>query len=249
MKKECILIILFFLSLKIHSQILNMESYRLKEDSIGWRGKAGLDLYLTKNTKTLTKLSGLLHVQHKSTKDIILILAKYSLLSSDGQDLIDQSILHLRYNYYFKPNLIGEWFVQGQKNSISKIYFRGLFGAGLRLKLSDKIKTGQFYLGTAPMFEYEETTTSITEKLWRWSNYISFVFSPNKQFSLTSTTYYQPVFSAFADFRISSQNSLIFSMTTDLSFKTTFHYNYDSTPVAGIPNVQYNLSSGILYQF
>ncbi len=233
----------------INGQILNMEDYRIHNDTLGWSGKAGIDLYVTKNTKTLTKISGLWHVQHKSEKDLILLLAKYSLLKSDAQDLIDQSVLHLRYNHFFTQNLIGEWFIQGQKNSISGIFFRGLSGLGLRLKLSKNFEKNKVYFGTAPMFEYEQTTSNKIIKLWRWSNYVSFTFSPNKLFSLVSTTYYQPVFVHFKDFRISSQNSLMFKMTDHLSFKTSFIYNFDNKPVSGIPKEQYNLTSGALYQF
>jgi len=99
------------------------------------------------------------------------------------------------------------------------------------------------------MFEYERTAFGDTERHWRWSNYFSFTVFPADNFSIVSTSYFQPVFTNFSDYRISSQNAIYFKMTTRLSFKTAFNYNYDSTPVMGVPKEQYNLSSGIVYNF
>ena len=99
------------------------------------------------------------------------------------------------------------------------------------------------------MYEQEKTTLQTLEEHWRWSNYFSISILPNDHFSLVSTTYYQPVFSTFSDYRIASQNALIFKIDKHLSFKTAFNYYFDSTPVQGVPKEQYDLNSGILYAF
>jgi len=246
--KNCLLFVAFLVIFTTNAQILNVESYRIKTDTIGWAGKVGFDLSLIKNTKSLTKISNNTHIQYKTTKSLILLLGQYQLMVSDGTDLIDKSVVHLRYNYNFTQITVGEWFVQAQRNSISKIDFRGLAGAGLRFKLFHK-KQFKYYLGTTAMFEHEETTTSISQDLWRWSNYFSFSWYPTTTFSVVSTTYYQPAFSDFSDYRVYSQNSLYFLVSKHVSFKTGFNFNYDSIPVPDVPDTQYSLSSGLIYAF
>ncbi len=246
--KKTLFSLVFILVYGVHAQILNIEAYRIKTDTLGWAGKIGLNFSLTKNTKSLINIGNQTHIQYKTPKTLTLLLGQYNLLVSDNNNLIDKTVLHLRYNYYFKPRFIGEWFVQGQRNAVSKIQFRGLAGMGLRFKLS-KNDHYRYYLGTTAMFEHEETTLDTTQELWRWSNYFSFTIIPNDHVSLVSTTYYQPAFSDFSDYRIASQNTLYFNISKHLSFKTAFNYTYDSSPVINIPKTQYNLISGVIYAF
>jgi len=248
MMKKSLLFIVLFLYLQGTAQILNIESYRIHTDTTGWAGKIGFDFSLTKNTKSLMSIGNKSHIQYKFKNNLILLLGQYSLLVSDNDNLIDKSILHLRYNHYFTAKIIGEWFVQGQRNAVSKIDFRGLAGAGLRFKLSKNNKY-RYYYGSTLMYETEKTTADITGVLWRWSNYFSFTISPVKSMSFVSTTYYQPAFDNFSDYRIASQNVFFFLLSKHLNFKTTFNYNYDSSPVVDVPKTQYNLSSGIVYIF
>ncbi len=246
--KKTLFSLVFILVYGVQAQILNIEAYRIKTDTLGWAGKIGLNFSLTKNTKSLINIGNQTHIQYKTPKTLTLLLGQYNLLVSDNNNLIDKTVLHLRYNYYFKPRFIGEWFVQGQRNAVSKIQFRGLAGMGLRFKLS-KNDHYRYYLGTTAMFEHEETTLDTTQELWRWSNYFSFTIIPNDHVSLVSTTYYQPAFSDFSDYRIASQNTLYFNISKHLSFKTAFNYTYDSSPVINIPKTQYNLISGVIYAF
>ena len=242
------LLVVLLLYLQGTAQILNIESYRIHTDTTGWAGKIGLDFSMIKNTKSLMLIGNTTHVQYKTKKNLFLLLGKYNLLVSDDDNLIDKSILHFRHNYYFTKRTIGEWFVQGQHNAVSKIDFRGLLGAGMRFKLSKNDKF-RYYLGTTMMYEHEKTTLGITGDLWRWSNYFSFTLIPVKTMSFVSTTYYQPALSAFDDYRIASQNVFTFLLSKHLNFKTTFNYNFDSSPVEDVPETQYNLSSGIVYIF
>lgn len=246
--KRILVLFVLFINFYGWSQILNVESFRIRTDTTGWAGKVGLNVSLVKNTKTLTKIGGKAHLQYKTGKSLILLMGQYELLSSNANDLIDKSVLHLRYNYKIRPKTALETFVQGQKNSISKIDFRGLFGLGFRFKLSKNEKF-RYYLGTTAMYELEKTSLNTKEQHWRWSNYFSFSIYPNEHFSIISTTYFQPVFDNFSDYRTASQNVLIFKIDKHLSFKTAFNYYFDTTPVTGVPKEQYDLNSGILYAF
>ncbi len=246
--KNLMVIAFLFCFVGGQGQILNVESFRIKTDTTGWAGQLGLNFSLTKNTKSLTAISSNVHIQYKTMKSLYLIYGNYSLLISDNENLIDNSVFHIRYNYKIDKTWRWELFVQGQKNSISKIDFRGLVGSGVRIKLSDNEKY-KYHLGSTVMFEHEIQSDRAVFDLWRWSNYFSFSIKPNDSFSFVSTTYYQPAFENFGDYRISSQNNLITKITKNFAFNTGFNLNYDTSPVAGVPKLQYNLVSGILYKF
>jgi putative salt-induced outer membrane protein YdiY len=236
------------LSSSINAQILNIENFRIKTDTVGWSGKIGLNFSLTKNTKSLTNIGSNIHVQYKSKKNLYLILSNYNLLVSDKQDLINKAVIHLRHNYKINRILRSELFFQAQNNSISKIELRTLIGAGLRYKLSKK-ETKKFYLGTTIMYEHEKIVADLepTSDILRLSSYFSFNLYLDGNLSWIGTTYYQPAIKNFNDYRIATQSSLTYSFTKKLAFKTKFSLNYDAFPVNGIPQTDYNLSSGIVY--
>ena len=66
---------------------------------------------------------------------------------------------------------------------------------------------------------------------------------------MVSTTYYQPLFKQFSDYRISSESSLLVEMFTNFALKTTYRFIYDAVPAVGIPNSQYEFTTGITYSF
>jgi hypothetical protein len=245
--KKLIFIVVAFLGMQLQAQIINVESLRIKTDTAGWAGKIGVNFSMIQNTKSLMNIGNNTHIQYKTTKSLILLLGQYSLLVSGDNNLIDKSVLHLRYNYNFTHIFVGECFVQAQRNAISKIDFRGLWGAGLRFKLN-KDEKHKYYLGTTFMYEYEISTTKISQKLFRWSNYFSLSLYPSDYIRFVSTSYYQPVFSDFSDYRILSQNSFYFLITRHLSFKSTFNYYFDNRPEPGVPKTQYSLLSGLVYE-
>jgi len=247
--KNIILLLILLSTATMSAQILNVENYRIKTDTVGWAGKISLNLSLTENTKSLLIVGNNTHLQYKTAKNLYLFLGQYSLMSSGNSDLINKLVLHFRYNHKFTDRFVGEFFLQGQQNSISKIDVRKLIGTGVRFKLSKNDKM-RYYLGTSMMYEIEKSTlSSIESKLWRSSTYFSFSLYPTKTFSIISTTYYQPALADFGDYRISSTNSLYFKISKKLAFKSSFVYNYDAAPVLGIPKTQYNLNSGIVYAF
>ncbi len=101
------------------------------------------------------------------------------------------------------------------------------------------------------MYEYEEISDGVTpiQRTLRGSIYLSFSLYPTERISLVSTTYYQPRFSAFNDYRISSQSSLLIDLFKNFAFKTSYTFTYDAFPAVGIPNSQYDFTTGIAYTF
>ena len=68
------------------------------------------------------------------------------------------------------------------------------------------------------MFEYEkvsEIDMSVTNKDFRSSNYLSFSLNPTNNFSVISTTYYQPRVDLLKDYRLSSVIDLTFGFASN----------------------------------
>lgn len=234
----------------VQAQIINTESLRMVTDTSGWSGSIGLNVGFVKNVKELFKVKNDIHVQYKQPKHLVLFMNKISFDRADGADFVNKGVQHLRYNYRFHRKISWEAFVQNQYNAISKIDYRRLAGTGFRYKFtkSEKYKA---YLGSLAMYEYEKTTEDVPvyHKDWRNSTYLSFSFYFNKNISLISTTYYQPLFENFKDYRVAHQSALAFKILKNLSFKTAFNFTYDAFPVEGIPNKDYGLTNGLVYSF
>lgn len=250
MNKYIVLAILAFGFNCTYAQIVNVESLRRVSDSSKWSGAASLDIGLIKNTKSIFKITNKVRLQYNSGKNLYLFINDLKLEQIETNSFVNKGIQHLRYNRKITQRLKLEVFAQSQYDAISDIKFRGLLGIGPRFKLS-KSDNYRFYLGTLLMFEHEESSDQAIAILrdFRGSTYFSCSIYPLENLSLVSTTYYQPLLKQFSDFRISNETSIGFNVLKNLLFKTTFTYNFDASPIIGIPKTQYELTNGIVYTF
>ncbi len=245
-----VLTLLLCFTISTSAQILNAESLRKVTDTSGYSGSAGVDFALRRNTKDFLTFSSNLHIQYKMKKHLVLLKNDISFQKLEGEKLQNGGISHLRYNYRFHSRIAWEVFAQGQYNKISLVDFRGLIGTGPRFKLTTSEKY-KFYLGTLVMYEHEELADGITpiQRDFRASGYLSFSLYPIETITLVSTTYYQPRFSKISDYRISSQSSFLIDLFKNFAFTIDYTFTYDAFPAIGIPNSQYDFSTGITYSF
>lgn len=231
------------------SQIVNIESARMQSDTTGWMGNAGASLALTKNTQQVFSSDVDAHLQYKSKKSLYLILGSYGFLKGAGTNLIDNTFLHLRYNYKLNSILRWEAFTQVQKNVITGMSSRFLIGTGPRFKiLSNKLI--RLYAASLLMYEREDqTVTDIIQNNARSSSYVSFTITPNKQVEIISTSFFQPLLNNWNDYRLLNQVTIRVKAAKKLGLKVEWNYLNDSRPVAGVPSVNYSLSTGIDYEF
>jgi putative salt-induced outer membrane protein YdiY len=243
-------IFFFALSFSATSQILNAESLRKVTDTSGFSGSASLDFSMKRDVNQYLGFSSTTHLQYKMNRNLVIWKNDIELKNIEGNKFENAGITHLRYNYRFHPHIAWEIFAQAQYNKVSKIDFRGLLGTGPRFKLTSS-ENYKFYLGTHIMLEQEELDDNTTplQRDFRATSYLSFSMYPTPNITVTSTTYYQPMLRKFSDYRVSSQTSLLIKMFRNFAFKTTYTFVYDQYPAIGIPNSQYNLTSGIVYSF
>lgn len=248
--RKYIIITLIFLPFVVQSQIINVENLRRVTDTIGWSGFTRLDLHLIKNKNTVFGISNRTRIQYKIPKHLWLFVNDLDFREANSNKFVNKSAQHFRYNYRFHEKIALEAFLQSQNDEISAIRFRGLIGTGLRFKLS-KNEDYKFYLGSLVMYEHEDIISTVEEnnRHWRSSSYFSMSLAPKNNISIVSTTYFQPRFSMFSDFRVSSQTTIALEVFKNLRFTTNFTYQYDEFPVIGIPKEQYVLTNGLLYSF
>ncbi|GHC47423.1 DUF481 domain-containing protein [Ulvibacter litoralis] len=237
-------------SIAASAQILNAESLRKVTDTSGFSGATSLKFALKRNTNDFLTVTSNLHLQYKTKKHLVLFKNDIDFQKIEGEKFENSGISHLRYNYRFHPRIAWEIFTQAQYNKISLITFRGLLGTGTRFKLSSA-ENYKFYLGTLIMYEHEEIDDGVTplQRDFRGSFYFSFSMYPKSNISVTSTTYYQPLLSGFNDYRVANQSSLAIEIIKNLAFLTSYTFTYDAFPAIGIPNSQYDFTSGLAYSF
>jgi hypothetical protein len=245
--------------------ILNAENLRVNmlKGKEKWAGNAGISFSYVKNTDDIFNVSTNLAVGYNGGKNLWMIISNINFVKIQGNAFQNSGVQHLRYNHEISNQFSFETFAQGQYDKIYKVDFRGLLGAGARIKLTKDKAKSRVYLGTLLMYEYEkasEDDLKVISNDFRSSNYLSFSFFPANNFSIISTTYYQPRVDFLKDYRLSSVVDLNLGFSSNnenqegkfwdnLTFSLSFSYNYDAFPVASIPKTFYSLTNGLRYNF
>jgi hypothetical protein len=244
-----IVIIVMFTTAMVHSQVVNIESKRMRSDTTGWSGSAEANFQLSKTTEEIFDVGGKLHFQYKGKNNLWLFLNEFRMIKGAGTEFVNSGFAHLRYNHKITKELLRwEAFVQFQYNKALEVGLRGLAGTGLRFKIYDSDKF-RLYAGALYMFEYQESVDkSIIERNHRTSNYYSFTIEIGK-LEFSHTTYYQPNMKELEDYRISSQSDLLLEIFENLHFKTGFAYRFDTRPFPGVPKTTYYITTGLVFEF
>lgn len=233
----------------LNAQVINVESKRFLNDTNGWVGKVDFNFQLTQNTQQIVSLGNNVHIQYQHNRHRFLILNDLNFVKAGNTDFVNAGFQHFRYNYKIVDRVTWEMFTQVQYNKILKLDLRFLSGTGPRFKLV-KNKNVRLYFASLYMYEYEEITDESKASLnHRLSSYITFSISLGKNADLTSTTFYQPNFANFGDYRIANDSAFELIINKRLSFKTGFNLLYDTKQPAGIPELVYSLRNGLSFKF
>ena len=242
-------ILLLLVAVNITSQVVNIESKRMRSDTTGWSGSAEADFQLSKAVDEIYDLGGKIHFQYKGKNSLWLFLNEYRLIKGAGTEFVNSGFAHVRYNHKITSEMLRwEVFSQYQYNGALDVGLRILAGSGPRFKIYDS-ETFRTYAAVLYMFEYQESVDkSIIERNHRTSSYLSFTVDVGK-IELINTTYFQPNMKNLKDYRVSSQSDLLFEIFENLDFKTGFTYRYDTRPFPGVPQVTFYLSNGLVFEF
>lgn len=226
----------------------------MQTDSIRFAGNLNLTFnYQKTNDVTLNVFKSSLSAQVKSKnlKHILLVLGNYNRATSSGSTINNAGFSHLRYNYQYTKWFRWEVYTQLQLNELLSLKYRSLTGTGARFKLNhgETVKT---YLGVSAFYEYEEIQ-DIEETInsdIRMSNYfvISIKFPKNRG-EFASTTYYQPLFTNFSDYRLTNQSLIQINLSKRLSFTTSVNYFFDFNPPIDVKQSTFSINNGLRLTF
>jgi hypothetical protein len=251
LKGLCILTVILLIIENISTaQIVNIESARMQSDTTGWIGGAGAGITLAKNVDKIFIVNTDVHLQHKTQRDLWLILVSSNLLKAGNEKFVNNTFLHFSYNHKLNDWLRWEAFTQWQNNSVTQIDSRFLIGTGLRFKILST-RLVRFYAATLAMYEREKERTSpvIKHDDMRSSNYASFTITPRDNIEIISTTFFQPLFKQFSDYRILNQSSLKVKATRHFALSLRYNYLHDRFPGGTAPKTTYTFSTGIEFDF
>lgn len=250
MVRICFAVVFIVFSVGSRAQlIVNVENSRIQSDTTGWKGNVGTSFSFTKNVQQVLNINANAHLQYKTVNDLYLFLANFNLLKSQQQQLVNNVFFHLRYNRKLGKVVRWEAFTQWQQNKINNIELRSLLGTGPRFKLHESRKF-KIYLGALTMYEHEadKDPKAIYNDL-RADNYASFTFKPDEIFDATSTTFYQPLFRKFNDYRLLNQIVFNVRATKHFTISANWDYSYDAFPAVGTPRANFTITNGFSYNF
>lgn len=245
-------ILLLFMLIIVHTlsfgQLVNIENQRVQSDSL--RTITIMDLqynYQNNNNEelSLVNFSATHQYKTKNFKNYFLLLGNIDYSLANNEELSNSGLIHFRYNRKLNKKLRIEAFIQYQYNKILGIESRSLIGIGPRYKINKSEKTA-FYIGSLLMQEFEKAIDNPNSMSFqRLSNYISLsVKNAAKTIEFTAVVYYQPNINLWKDYRLSSQASLAFSITSKVQFVNSINYGYDSFAPTNVNKKNIILTNG-----
>jgi hypothetical protein len=234
-----------------YAQIVNIESLRVHQDSLGFSGQEQLSFSLVKNTQRLLQFNNNLALQYRQARHLYFLVSDANLSIGDSDSFENNSYFHFRYSYFLSERLQWENFAQYQSNFLLRIQDRVLIGSGLRY-LYVKQENSQLAIGTSVMYEWDnELNRDQNNEAIRGNVYASAAFRKKDRYTFGAIFYYQPNLGHWEDFRFSGQTQFAFKLWKGLQFSVTASANYDAFPVVdpAIPKLTYKLTNGLAYRF
>ncbi len=238
---------LIWSSLGLVAQIVNIENRRIYEDTSGWSGALDAGFAVTQNSPDILYSGNLRpRVQYKTHKNHYLLITDLNYTASNKTTYANSGMAHFRYARRIN-NSRWKWeaYTQIQYNQLLNQRVRYLVGTGPRWKFIDTNNV-RFFVGTSTFWEYEELTEDgVINDNFRSSTYLSWFIRTKTGFSFSATTYYQPRWDKFNDFRFSGQYSINQAITKRLDMRIEFNIYYDSKPPLNIRKTVFSSSAGI----
>ncbi|MFN4082857.1 MAG: DUF481 domain-containing protein [Bacteroidia bacterium] len=228
-------------------QVINIESKRYDRLDSGWHGSSEFNLSYIQNQNKILSTGTKQDIMFIEGINTYLFINDLNFIRVNEKNLDYSTYQHLRYKRTIKPWLHGEAFGQTQFNQQLGLNFRGLLGAGPRIRLvqNDSIKV---FVGPMWMYEYEVERPNKRQVVTnRLSLYISALLIKKDLLNINLLGYYQPDVANPKDFRILTELRFDFRITKYLSFRFAGSQTYDSDPPPGIPNNFLNIRNGIVY--
>jgi hypothetical protein len=175
----------------------------------------------------------------------------FSYGKSSGVTNTNKTYAHVRYIHkLYKKSIDWESYLQSETNEFTKVKYRYVGGAGLRL-YKKKQKFGELYLGVGAFYEDIAYTTSLDPQEYnlRLNNYLAYTNKFTKESYISYVLYYQPKVDAMSDFILSNGLELNILVYKQLYLNITFYYDYDAVPAVGVEKADISQKTSFIYKF
>jgi hypothetical protein len=165
--------------------------------------------------------------------DAFWLIGSFEYASSEGDEIENSALGHLRWLHRLETPLYAEAFLQTEQNKFKDISNRSLAGGGLRWRLFDTPKMGRGYLGVGlfdEMIRYRDTTIDPDEKNGRFNTYLFYTTKFTAGARLNLYAYYQPKIDDFGDYLIVSAGEISLPVYGALHLLFSLQGDYDSRP-------------------
>jgi len=248
--KNLYFIIFYLFSTFANAQVVvNIESRRLDSRDSGWHGTTEVLFNYSQNTNKVITGGNRTNVIYKKDINSYLFINEYNIIRANNLNFTNNAYQHARYSRKISEILSGEAFAQTQFNQQLGFNFRGLLGAGPRVRLiyEDSIKV---FLGPMWMYEHEIIRgTNETNTANRLSTYLSLVLYRWYDVNLDWMIYYQPNLANYDDYRLSAEARLEWKVKSNWLFRLVLTHLYDTDPPKGIPKNISNIRNSLVYSF
>ncbi len=253
MIKESLPSFIFLILLTTNSlpgQVVDIERQRIDSKENGLSGALNLSGTYLDNDEVIYTYTLLTNLQFRRGKNLFFLIGDYKVSRSSNTDFQDAAFLHFRYNRPLDEGVTLEAFTQIQDDKISLLKYRFLTGVGARLKLINE-QSFSANFGVIPMYEFEELLddASTIHKDVRISQYLNIVLDISEAADFYTTTYYQPVYNLWEDFRLHNESRVVVLLSEKMNLNITNTYTWDANPPIGAPKKRISLKVGLGLDF
>jgi putative salt-induced outer membrane protein YdiY len=233
----------------VRAQIINTLR-GFADDEPGWSGSLNGYFNLAGGNTEYREYGGAATLQYLKDRHRFRALGSVLRKESRGANIAQSSRIHVRHNYWFLPRWASILFVQDSSNPFQRLDSRFLLGAGARYDLVRDERV-DIYLGVATMLEEDviQGDSQGREREQRMSSFLSVLYDLSATARLDVVAFYQPVWSDFADYRTVVAAQLKVMITGSLYLTLDYGLQHDNRPPEGVLETDWNLGSGIGWDF
>ncbi len=235
------------------ARIVNVQPAASRGATEGISGEVtGLLNWTTGNTE-VTQVSAGAGALYLTGKHRIYFAGRASYGLENDETFVNSVFEHVRYRYRWLPTLGTETFVQHEYDEFRRLQLRALWGVGPRFDLPVP-KAFELAIGTAWMLEFERFTEGTEadageeELNQRWSSYVYGSATLDEGIQITHTTYAQPKFDDFGDYRLLSESAAVLDVKTWLAVKLAFTLAYDSRPPQDVEKRDTSFTTSLVFR-
>lgn len=237
---------------RVRAQV-NIEKMRFDEREEGFSTDLTFSFSTRSGNVDITELGISLREDYVARKSTTFLLVRGMYGWQAGDAFSNEGLAHLRHVRKDWQKVSPEFFAQVDYDKARLLDFRSLGGGGIRIRFFEREKF-QAAWGTAWMLEHERYDLPpdashprhTTDQ--RWSNYLSLQAAFGEKTTLTWTTYVQPRFDEFEDYKAITDAELDTDLVGRFGLRVTLRVRYDSRPPDTIEKRDIFFATGLRFE-